>query len=280
MNLSENQLLNLDHVRFPEGLLGLEEWKLFSLQQTTEMSPVAVLQCLDEQRISLIVADPHTWFSGYSTEIPQSVLQILEVQKGEDLITLAIITVDPDPFAVTANLVAPLLINPSKKIGIQCVLENSPYLARQPLTMQTKMISLKEGIAGLEEYHQFVVQTIDELRPIKLLVCKEQPRISFLVVEPWLIYPDYQPQLSTEDREFFGNGQDDDLEWLSILNVKNEPFEITVNLLAPIVINPKTGSARQVILSKSGYTTTQPLKTFDVNAVMEGMGLEVPKEEQ
>lgn len=268
MSINEHPLLNLDHLHFPEGLLGLEEWKLFSLQQTPDMAPVAILHCTDEQRIRLIVADPHTWFPTYAINIPASVLKKLDVLNVAQLTTLVIINVEPDPFSVTANLVAPLLINLKSKIGVQVVLENSPYIPRQPLTMQTKMITFKEGIAGLEEYHQYILQTVDELRPIKLLVCEDQPRIYFPVIDPWIIYPDFKPILVPENTKLMETDLEHDFDWLVILTIKDEPFEVTANLIAPILISKKDSTAYQVILSNSSYKANEPVKKYDADAIL------------
>lgn len=258
-------LLNLENIRFPNGLAGLPEWKNFSLHQTVDMMPIAILQCKDEERVSFIVSNPAGWFPTYRFDVLDDDMKLIKAKDVADLIVLAIINVETDPFAVTANMLAPLLINPKSKLGVQVVLHKSPYLARQPLTMKTMGIRLEEGLMGLPEYKEYILQIVDELMPVMLLVSHDEHRISFPVVNPWLVDADYAPKLSKEDQMALRVGSQDELAWFAIVNVNNDPVEITVNLKAPIVVNPRTGEARQVLLSQSGYQTMQPIKMLDVS---------------
>jgi flagellar assembly factor FliW len=79
------------------------------------------------------------------------------------------------------------------------------------------------------------------------------------VVDPRLVDPAYAPELDEVDRAALGVTDDDSVGWLSILTVQNDPFKVTANLLGPIAFNPRTGAARQVLLSQSGYAAAHPL---------------------
>jgi flagellar assembly factor FliW len=261
-------LLNIDDISFPDGLNGLSEYKHFKLVQTVGMMPIALLHSLDEELISFIVANPRTWFPFYRVEIGPDDLKSLEVEKPESILVLAIINVEAEPFDVTANLLAPLFINPIKKIGLQKIQKNSPYLARQPLTLKTSKYFFPEGLLGLPEYKNFVLHTAEELAPIQLLVCKEEAHISFPTVDPFLIDGDYRPKLSIEDRDFLKVDDDSDIEWRVLLNIQNEPFQVTANMMAPLAIHAKLGIVKQVVLSQSGYQAAFPIPSIDINTVL------------
>lgn len=272
MTDSQFTLLNIEKIHLPDGLLGLPEWKHFKLQQTLDMVPVALLHCEEEPRVSFIVADPISWFAQYKAEVTPEDLKFLKAKSKEELYILSIVNVEADPFLVTANLLSPILINPTSKLGKQIVLHGSPYLAKQPLTLRTVAIRLEEGLLGLPEWKNFCLQIVNELLPIKLLVCLDEKRISFPVVDPSLLDENYKPKLSTEDKKFLGGGAAKDMEYLVILNVHDDPFKITANMKAPIAINNKTGRVRQVILSATDYQPNYPLKTMDLSAeVLKGI---------
>ena len=260
-----SDLLNVDEITFPNGLIGIPEWNHFSLRQTIDMLPIALLYCKDAGDLSLIVANPGTWYPEYSFEISDEDMATLKAESVDNLITLVIINVDADPFLITSNLVSPILINPEKNLGVQIMLHKSPYQARQPLTVKSMTVTIEEGLAGIPEYKNFALQFVDELIPITLLVCQDQNRISFPVIDPLLINPEYSPKLSKEDLEALKVSNEKDVSWFVILNVENDPLQITANLMAPLVINPENGIGRQVILSKSGYHTMHPIKTMEIN---------------
>jgi flagellar assembly factor FliW len=276
MTSKTEMLLNIKQVSFPQGLVGISEWKNFSLHQTTDMVPIALLISSDEKRVSFIVSNPASWFPNYRFDLSDADMEEIKATSIDDLIILSIINIESDPFKVTANMAAPIVINPESKLGLQVLLHDSPYLPRQPLSMKTMAVKLDNGLLGLPEYKNFVMQIIDELMPVMLLVCKDEEHISFPVVNPWLVDPNYDPKLDKDElRELFATSQEE-LAWFAIMNVKNEenqPIEITVNLKAPVVVNPRNGSAKQVILSKTEYEVMKPIHMADVSK----MGLDPSK---
>jgi flagellar assembly factor FliW len=241
---------------FADGLVGCPEWKRFKLEQRPEMLPVALLKSVDQPNLSFIVADPHTWYPHYKFDVSPEDLKALEVFSADDLTALTIITVEPDPFSVTANLLGPLVVNPTSGKARQIVQSAYPYLARQPLDLQVQAVTFPDGLIGHPEWQHFELRKSDQIEPVKLLVSRDQPGLSFPVTNPWLLKPDYQPHLGQGDRQALNAGTNEELEWLTLLNVENDPFRVTANLLGPLVINPHTRTARQAVLSQSGYSAT------------------------
>ena len=266
--MSQASPLPASELYFADGLVGCPEWKRFQLDQRPEMLPVALLKSLDQPNLSFIVADPCTWYPNYVFDVGAEDLQALEVTSRNTLAALTIITVEPDPFSVTANLLGPLVLNPANGKARQIIQSAHPYLARQPLDLQVRPITFAEGLIGSPEWQHFLLRKSDKTQPIKLLISREQPGLSFPVVAPWLIEPSYQPHLDPADRQALGVDDDGDLEWLCLLNVQNDPFLVTANLLGPLVINQRTSVARQVILSHSGYSAAQVVSGNNFNEAL------------
>lgn len=256
-------LLNINEITFPNGIVGLEEFKHFKLQQTLDTIPIALMNSQEEKGLSFIVANPATWFQDYKFDISDEEMALIKASNVDDLIILVIINVVNDPFTITANMISPLVINPKSNLAIQLVLNDSPYMARQPLTLRTLSVYLKEGIIGIPEWKKFVLQIVDELMPVMLLASQDAPLVSFPVIDPIWIDQAYEPKLSDEDKEYLGAKDENELAWFVILNIQNEPLHVTANMMSPIVVNPKRDIARQVLLSQSGYQTAHPIKVID-----------------
>ncbi|MBI3762763.1 MAG: flagellar assembly protein FliW [Chloroflexi bacterium] len=117
-----------------------------------------------------------------------------------------------------------------------------------------------EGLVGCAEWRHFALEQSPETAPLALLHSRDQPGLSLIVVDPRLVEPDYAPALEEADRAALGGGDGADLQWLSVLTVQNDPLVVTANLLGPLVVNRATGTARQVILSLSGYPAAYPVR--------------------
>ena len=117
-----------------------------------------------------------------------------------------------------------------------------------------------EGLIGCPDWQRFTLERPPELAPMALLVSEDIPNLSLPVVSPWLIKVDYAPQLAEADQLALKAEAGVDLQWLVILNVQREPPLLSANLLGPVVFNPASGLARQVILSLSGYSAMHMLE--------------------
>ena len=244
---------------FADGLVGCDEWKRFELQQPPDMAPIALLQSLDEPRLSFIVADPRLWYPNYVADVSTTDLQQLAVSHSVTAQLLCILTVEMEPFQVTANLLGPLVINPDTGQARQIIQSNRPYLARQPLSLRSQALTFNDGLVGCPDWRRFVLRQTEDTSPVKLLVSQDLAELSLPVVNPKLVDPDYAPQLSATDRAALGVADEEEAHWLAILTVQAQPLRVTANLLGPLVFNPNTGVARQVVLAHSGYAAAHPV---------------------
>ena len=107
-------------IRFPRGLIGFEQLHEFALLQIKEGSPFLLLQSLEEERLGLIVADPYSFLTDYQIVVEEADRAILDLKNEEDLTVLVTVTIPPGrPEKTTLNLTGPIVINASKKVGLQ-----------------------------------------------------------------------------------------------------------------------------------------------------------------
>lgn len=129
VNISET-----DIIRFPEGLPAFESEKAFVLIPLEEQSPFYYLQSLKTKEFCLLLADPFLFFPNYQVDLSENVLNQLEANtENPPLIVLTILTVPGEFKKATANLMAPVVINIDKKIGLQFIPEKADYKTKHPL---------------------------------------------------------------------------------------------------------------------------------------------------
>ncbi|MFY9174745.1 MAG: flagellar assembly protein FliW [Peptococcia bacterium] len=121
-------------ITFPWGLPGFIEQKKYLPIQYQEDGSLAFLQSLDMPELAFIIADPFKYVVNYEVNIPEDELNNLQITKDEEVLVYTILTVQPGGSEITANLMAPVVINTKKRIGKQIILLNSSYDSRYPLT--------------------------------------------------------------------------------------------------------------------------------------------------
>ncbi|MDI6616630.1 MAG: flagellar assembly protein FliW, partial [Syntrophaceae bacterium] len=66
----------------------------------------------------------------------------------EDIVVLSTVTIRSDPFRVTANLRAPIVINAGKMLAKQVVLMEDEYPVQYPLTVNQTALEKKAAEKG------------------------------------------------------------------------------------------------------------------------------------
>ncbi|RKX53059.1 MAG: flagellar assembly protein FliW [Thermotoga sp.] len=119
---------------------------------------------------------------------------------------------------------------------------------------EEKVVRFEKGIPGFESLRDFIVVEKEESYPILWLVSLDSPNVAIPVIDPWLIRVDYTVDIDEETvKELEIEGMED-LRILAVLVIPvGNPKDMTINLMAPIVINKRTGKGKQIIMENSGY---------------------------
>ncbi|OBZ09941.1 flagellar assembly protein FliW [Bacillus sp. FJAT-26390] len=123
----------------------------------------------------------------------------------------------------------------------------------------TSVYHFEQGIPGFEHLHHFVFSDLEQELPIKLMQSVDDQEISLLIVNPFFFYPEYEWELSDSAKQELQIQTEQDIEIWSILTMATEPSEATINLLAPLVLNPNQMTGKQLILHDSTYSSRAPL---------------------
>jgi flagellar assembly factor FliW len=113
------------------------------------------------------------------------------------------------------------------------------------------VVTFPSGLPGFEHCRRYVVAAASALEPFVCLHGLDDPGPSFLLVDPGHVAADYRVPLSADDLRRLDAASGDALVWRVIVNLDAEGA--TVNLRAPIVVNPRRMRGLQVLANDVGY---------------------------
>lgn len=132
-------------IRFPKGILGFEGIERYIVVPHKEDSPFMFLQALDDENLAFVVTNPSYFWPDYRVEIAAEQLNALELDHHDEAVVLSIVTVPTDARDMTANLLAPLVINARKGWAKQIVQRESVYSTRH------KIADALQQLEGIEQ---------------------------------------------------------------------------------------------------------------------------------
>jgi len=123
-----------------------------------------------------------------------------------------------------------------------------------------KILTFDEGIPGFENLRKFAIVS-NGSDPIMWLVSLEDEDIALPIINPWLIRVDYSLEIPEDVKDELGIETPEDVQVWSVLVIPpDNPEEMTINLLAPIVVSLKTNKAKQIILEDGEYGIRHKVK--------------------
>lgn len=136
---------------------------------------------------------------------------------------------------------------------------------------ESDLIHFTDGLFGFTELKDYIPLVLDENEDNTILLLQSITNIdiAFVVVNPFSLDPDYNPVLSPEELSYLHVKSEDDLSYYVICVLRNNYLENTVNMKAPVVINPDKRIGMQVILNDTEYEFRKKLSSFAI--VQEGL---------
>ncbi|MFA0888239.1 MAG: flagellar assembly protein FliW [Synergistales bacterium] len=131
---------------FPQGLPGFEAYHRWALAGDEE-SVIRWLLCADDAHVALPVTDPLLVDPGYSPHLPTEALNEVGAGSREEVVLLAVLVLPRGgcPWRGTANLLAPLVIQPETRLGRQVVLAEDRYRILTPLLSEEEIARIEGG---------------------------------------------------------------------------------------------------------------------------------------
>jgi flagellar assembly factor FliW len=128
---------------------------------------------------------------------------------------------------------------------------------------ESKIVDMRAGIIGFEHLKKFMLHIQDEKNPFWWLQSLDEGAIAFVVINPFVVKADYAPVIDDNDTKLLEIESADDVVLLTIVTIRQNPFSVSVNLRAPIVVNAKKKIAKQIILEDPAYPVRYYLTAAD-----------------
>lgn len=120
-------------VKVIDGIVGFPDLTEYALIPHGDESPFLWLQSVEEKDLAFITIDPRIFFEGYAPKILESELAAIKLEKVEDAIIQAIVVIPENPQNMTANLLAPIIINASAHLAKQTISQTSEHQIRHKM---------------------------------------------------------------------------------------------------------------------------------------------------
>jgi flagellar assembly factor FliW len=132
-----------------------------------------------------------------------------------------------------------------------------------PATPAGHPVRVPMGLLGFEQIKDYLLVVNPGEEPFAWLRVEDNAALAFVVIDPFVVLPDYNPDIPPADVEFLGLKNANDALLLGIVTVHGTG-QATVNLKGPVVINRHTHTAKQVIITNAAkYSVQHPLPVAD-----------------
>jgi flagellar assembly factor FliW len=108
-----------------------------------------------------------------------------------------------------------------------------------------------QGLPGFDELRRWELIEREEARPFLWLRAVERPQVALLVVNPRELVGEYQPHIPAGVWSRLGAGSED--RSLTFVVVSLSRAEASVNLRAPLLIDPQTMRGEQALLDDGDW---------------------------
>ncbi|MCI6584688.1 MAG: flagellar assembly protein FliW [Mobiluncus porci] len=130
---AENEEFPTLKIRMVSPMPGLEIHLDFNLSAVDETGVLWTLKSVMDPNVRLFAVPPIAFFDGYTPMIPSSARERVGLKEGEDPFILVIVHPATGSYPHTANLLAPLVINPETMNALQVVLEDQDWPLQAPI---------------------------------------------------------------------------------------------------------------------------------------------------
>lgn len=118
-------------ITLPEGLIGLPKSKDYVVVRQDDNGLFCWFQSLNEPHVALPIVDPWAIRSDYRPTLSDADVKFLELTSVYDTLVFAVVTIPAGhPRGMTANLLAPIVINSPTQRGKQVITLNEEYTTR------------------------------------------------------------------------------------------------------------------------------------------------------
>lgn len=123
----------------------------------------------------------------------------------------------------------------------------------------SEVIEFPWGIPGFPTLRNWLPLNLESHPSFVWLQSLDDHTVALPAIDPWLVFEDYDPKLPAYAFTSLEIREAGDFATLCIVVVTPNAEEMTINLMAPIMINLRTRKGRQIMLDGSNYSPREPM---------------------
>ena len=121
---------------------------------------------------------------------------------------------------------------------------------------EDQIMEMPSGMIGFPELGRFAFIAFDDPEtPFVYWQCVDDPELCYIMIDPALLFPDYEIVLPAEELEDIELKSAPDGSVYVIVTIPSDPHEMTANLMGPLIVNRSARKAKQIVLPDPRYTT-------------------------
>ena len=123
-------------MKFVGPMLGFEAADKYALVDVAPESPFKIMQLVSDPDICFLVTDPAIFFPNYHVSLTKEQAAEIELNDPSKAAVMAVVNIRKDGGQITANLLAPVVVNSETLLGKQILLNKSQYKVDEPLPVE------------------------------------------------------------------------------------------------------------------------------------------------
>lgn len=129
------------------------------------------------------------------------------------------------------------------------------------------VLHLGGGLIGISDMDRVLVVQPGGTGPLYWLQSVDEPELAVVVADTAQVVPDYKPEIAAADLADLDLKRPEDALVLGVCVLASDPGASTINLRAPLIVNPVRRRGRQVLLDDERYSLRHPLLLHAAPAV-------------
>lgn len=119
---------------FRFGLPGFPAYTQYTLVSHSDSTNFVWLQSMEDADLAFLLVDPIAYAPDYDPALPENWEKDLEVGENDEVVLMCVSRIPQGkPLEATVNLAAPIVVNVTKRIAAQLILETDDFPVRHPL---------------------------------------------------------------------------------------------------------------------------------------------------
>jgi flagellar assembly factor FliW len=124
---------------------------------------------------------------------------------------------------------------------------------------ESEVLTFPWGLPGFGNLRRFLALNLDDQEHFVWLQSLDDLKVALPTSNPFEIFPDYQPKLPEYAVSSLDLQKPDEFVFLGVIVIAPGAVDLTMNLLAPVIVNLRTRTGRQITLESSGYSVRTPI---------------------